>query len=293
MYHVPYNLKKHRLTRKLASAFFRVPRLYKQRLSTEEDYRLYPPLLCNSFPKSGTHLLQQILESFPEVVNYGTFIASRPALTYHQISLERHLRLIQGIAPAELITSHMHYYPELKSAIRKKNCLHFFIYRDPRDVVVSETLYLTYQYKTHRLHRFFSNHLTNDEERITISIKGVDQENVGFDFPNIRRRFEWYAPWISDQNTQCIKFEDLVNDNKASTVGAIVNTYLDGYNSDINRDDIITTALKSIDPKKSHTYRSGKIGGWRGLFTPGHIELMKSIAGQLLIDLGYEHDLSW
>jgi len=44
---------------------------------------------------------------------------------------------------------------------------------------------------------------------------------------------------------------------------------------------------------KSDTFYSGKIGKWKKEFTKEHKALYKEIAGQLLIDLGYEQDLDW
>ena len=44
---------------------------------------------------------------------------------------------------------------------------------------------------------------------------------------------------------------------------------------------------------KSSTFRSGRIGGWRDTFSEAHIAAFKATAGDILVDLGYEHDLDW
>lgn len=54
-----------------------IPRLVKRTKSDPDDYKCNPPVIANSFPKSGTHLLLQILEQLPGLTNYGSFIASR------------------------------------------------------------------------------------------------------------------------------------------------------------------------------------------------------------------------
>jgi sulfotransferase 6B1 len=41
------------------------------------------------------------------------------------------------------------------------------------------------------------------------------------------------------------------------------------------------------------TFRRGKIGSWKGHFNKKHIKAFKAMAGQLLIDLGYEKNLHW
>jgi len=44
---------------------------------------------------------------------------------------------------------------------------------------------------------------------------------------------------------------------------------------------------------RGDTKRKGIVGDWRNLFTQKHKDYFKEMAGQLLIDLGYEHDLNW
>ena len=43
----------------------------------------------------------------------------------------------------------------------------------------------------------------------------------------------------------------------------------------------------------SVTFHKGQIGAWKTEFTENHKKLFKEIAGQLLIDLGYEKDYNW
>lgn len=45
------------------------------------------------------------------------------------------------------------------------------------------------------------------------------------------------------------------------------------------------------DPRRF--YRKGVVGDWRNHFTPAEKETFKEIAGQTLVDLGYERDLAW
>ena len=46
-------------------------------------------------------------------------------------------------------------------------------------------------------------------------------------------------------------------------------------------------------PKKSHTFRSGKTGGWREHFNDEHKKLFKDVTGGLLVKLEYEKDNDW
>ena len=44
---------------------------------------------------------------------------------------------------------------------------------------------------------------------------------------------------------------------------------------------------------ESNTFRSGQIGSWKKHFSETDKIAFKKIAGQLLIDLGYEKDFNW
>jgi hypothetical protein len=56
---------------------------------------------------------------------------------------------------------------------------------------------------------------------------------------------------------------------------------------------VLEILVEAIQPKKSHTFRSGKTGGWREYFTDEYKALFKDVAGDLLDRLGYEKDNDW
>jgi len=58
--------KKSPLVRKSFSILKQIPRFLNR---IQNNYQIDYCILANSFPKSGTHLLVQILESFPKITN--------------------------------------------------------------------------------------------------------------------------------------------------------------------------------------------------------------------------------
>ncbi len=66
-----------------------------------------------------------------------------------------------------------------------------------------------------------------------------------------------------------------------------------GYQIPTPREKALSVLVEAIQPKKSHTFRSGKTGGWKGYFTEEHKKLFKDVAGDLLVRLGYEKDNEW
>ena len=101
------------------------------------DNRIHP-VLVNSFPKSGTHLLQQIVKPFPGLANYNFFIASAPSRPHVVRDHETQKKLILKIIPGELVTGHLFYDEQYEQLLADREVIQFFIYRDLRDVIVSE-----------------------------------------------------------------------------------------------------------------------------------------------------------
>ena len=115
-----------------------------------------PILFANSFPKSGTHLLTQILNGFTKfgpAVNSGlpaivNFDGPTGNLKPSDLILEEVNRLQGG----DIAYGHLHATPAMVTDLTGKRAAVFFLYRDPRDVVVSHVHYVTEIEKEH-VHR--------------------------------------------------------------------------------------------------------------------------------------------
>jgi hypothetical protein len=266
-------------------------RLFARRRSANE-YAAHPPVLANSFPKSGTHLLDQIAEGLPDRVNYGAFLGSHiSSFQYRLRTPENTVRYIQGIVPGELVRAHLHWAPLYDESLAAHNAVHYFIYRDLRDVVVSSSQYLRYMNRWHRL----SPHvraLPNDEESIRLFITGLSGEGAAW-FPNLVERFKEYEGWISCPRAYAVKFEDLVGPNRDARLQEMVEFYAARSGDPLDVSATVSRIREQIAPERSHTFRSGKRGGWEASFTPGLKDEFKRVAGDLLIRLGYERDNDW
>lgn len=286
-------LKKNPFVRKAYSYFFRIPRYAKRSLAAKEEYSVTPPLIVNSFPKSGTHLLLQILEAIPDAKSYGTFIASMTSsAVFRERSLRGHLNLLRQIVPNELVLAHLFYSPAYEMTLDGIHAVHYFIFRDPRDVAVSEAYYLTYMNTWHRMHPYYKK-LPTQDERIAQAILGVEDGSCSFDYPNIARRFRRYAGWLDSKDVFAVKFEDLIGEKRRATVEKIMMFYGQRANRKLEIAWLVERACAGIDPQRSHTFRNGKAGAWKNEFSKQNKDHMKQVAGDLLIKLGYEKDLDW
>jgi hypothetical protein len=265
-----------------------------KKILVSKDLTNKSAILVNSFPKSGTHLLKQVFEplGFDDYLQHPSSLPSFP----HKVNdVDNDLKNMERIVQNELMCAHFFSRDELITYLLNHNVIHFFIYRDPRDVVLSEVNYLTNMNKLHGLHKFFKE-LKNEDERIKFGILGNEYINTGLPFPNIKERFDWYSKWLSVNNCYCVRFEDLVSplSQKKVIKGIIQHLHMKKANHTLSVEEMIKLSTLGINPKGSHTFREGGgKGKWQSNFNETHKSLFKEVTKNLLIDLGYEKDINW
>lgn len=265
----------------------RVPRAAVRISSGRENYLLHPPLLGNSFPKSGTHQLLQVLAAFPNARSWGSFLASQPSFTFRERSAQAHIRRIRALVPGEYLGAHLFHEEAYAGALEEMNAAHFLIYRDLRDVAVSEMYYLRDMNRWHRMHGYFSDYLSSDDERLMTAICGVQDRNFQYNYPDIATRMRRYLPWIARNDTFALKYEDLNSANREELIRKMVAFYARRSAAHVDTDRVVSRACRYLDPSRSHTYRVGGSGGWRRVFGSEHTKAMELLCGDLLVELGY------
>ena len=90
-----------------------------------------------------------------------------------------------------------------------------------------------------------------------------------------------------------VKFEDLVSDRFKVVVGDIVAFFDQHSPTGMDLDKLTERLCGNISPVESHTFRRGKVGGWRDVLSEEHRAAIKEIAGDLLVKLGYELGVDW
>ncbi|MFN3573963.1 MAG: sulfotransferase domain-containing protein [Phenylobacterium sp.] len=270
------------LARKLLAYALQAPRAIARSASSQSNYAQRPPILVNSIPKSGTHMLMQVARAIPNTSYYGSFVARTPSWSRTARSPSTIARLIRKATPGEVIGAHLPYDMETVAALASLNALHIFIYRDPRDVVISEANYLAKMNRWHSMHRVFSR-LSSDEERIRTCIEGTSDPQ----FPNVNTRLIGYAPWLSTPGVISVRYEDLYGAKRDQEIMRIVHQYERQSGSSIDQNSL-RSILNAIDPTRSHTFHSGGIEKWRTLMSEANQQLFRSTASPLLSSLGYQ-----
>jgi hypothetical protein len=253
----------------------------------------WPILLGISFPKSGTHLLDQILLGFSHAAPFSrrlhSFYAEYEGESGRKRSPEQVIRWLASLRPCDIASAHLFARPEAVARVTSPAFVSYFIFRDPRDVVVSHVFYVTEMEPNHIHHAYYQS-LPNFDARLTVSILG--RPDLDIEFPNIADRFAPYLGWLDQMSVLKIHFEDLIQD-RVGTLDRIIDHFLARVPLHTDRDLLLEILETSINPDKSPTFRSGKTGEWKKYFADEHKKIFKDVAGDLLIRLGYEKDHNW
>jgi sulfotransferase 6B1 len=252
-----------------------------------------PPVFGNSKPKSGSHLLLQILNGFTRIMPYA-YVAAEPVRT---IKKDGGRRTVDQVA-ADLLRvprgvigwGYVEASPENIAVLCQPGRVNYFIYRDPRDMLVSQVFFATEMHEGHGMHAFY-NSLPDFGERLKVAIIGIDRD--GLKMVSVEQRYQGVFEWLEQPGVMCIRFEDLI-DNRDATLNAMLDEVeKTGYTLSTPREKALEILVDSIQPRKSHTFRAGKTGGWKEHFTEEHTSLFKDMTGDLLVRLGYEENNDW
>lgn len=252
-----------------------------------------PPVFGNSKPKSGSHLLLQILNGFTHIMPYA-YVAAEPVRTINKDGGRRTVDRIAGdlghLPRGVIGWGYVEADDENVAVLCQPDRVNYFIYRDPRDMLVSQVFFATDMHEEHGMHAFYKS-LPDFGERLKIAITGIDRD--GLKMVSVRQRYAGVFEWLKQPHVMCIRFEDLINERDATLNAMLDEVEKTGYRIPISREKALEILVEAIQPKKSHTFRSGKTGGWKEYFTEEHKALFKDVAGDLLVRLGYEKDNDW
>ena len=252
-----------------------------------------PPIFANSKPKSGSHLLLQVMNGFTQIMPYK-YVDADPVRTIKRDGGRRAaddiLADLKSTSTGVIGWGYVDATPENASFLTSAGRVNYFIYRDPRDMLVSQVFFATDMHEEHGMHDYY-NSLPDFGARLNVAITGIDRD--GLKMVSVKQRYEGVFQWLEQKNTMCIRFEELINNRDATLLKMLDEVEKTGYKIPTPREKALSVLVEAIQPKKSHTFRSGKTGGWRQHFTDEHKKLFKDVVGDLLVKLGYEENNDW
>lgn len=242
-------------------------------------------VLVNGSPKSGTTWMLKMVASLPGYEIVGNF--DRDISRYHSVQ------------PGDVIHGHDWYTPELAGILTQNGIKVILMVRDPRDQLISRMFHVKRSPKHVWHDRIQSMSL---DEALTVCIEGRDG------LPGTNTMIHLAQSWLdSDAKVLCVKYEELLADSVLHFAQALryigihknVDTLADVI-VDRNRFERLSmgrriwqNGRKPGEENANSHFRKGITGDWKNYMKPAHIELFKEVAGQQLIDLGYETDLNW
>jgi len=237
-----------------------------------------------SIPKCGTHLSIKTISLLSDRECISTSLHDKKEKLYYLTNL-----------PANYFwKSHEKYQGYIADQLLKTKSKIIFIYRDPRDCIISHIYWNEFGRYEYYPERILEHSPEFDMSTAIFSMIRGDTTYKNSHEINIANFFKSYLPWSNVPGVLTIQFEDLVGPQgggSAQKQYECIKKIATHLGCDTNDEMIAYVANNLFGDTK--TFRKGKIGDWKNHFNPEHKQAFKEIAGQLLIDLGYEKDLNW
>ncbi len=252
-----------------------------------------PRVIGNAMPKSGSHLIIQVLQGLTKIsafVNPG-FPPVNRSEDNRKLPEEAVLANLQRMQPGDIAYAYLHAREPFVSLLTQPGWAMIFVYRDPRDMIVSHVFYATQMHAQHGMHQYYTRNLDSMEARINAAIEGVSTDDA--ELSSIRKKYEAYLGWLDCKEVLSLRFEDLIL-NRDQALERILD-YLEKKGAVLraSRAEAMAALGEAIRPHKSGTYRRAHPGNWKEYFTEANKAFFKEQAGDLLVRLGYEKGLDW
>ena len=137
--------------------------------------------------------------------------------------------------------------PENVAVLCQPDRVNYFIYRDPRDLLVSQVFFATDMYEDHGMHGFYQS-LPDFGEQLKVAITGIDKN--GLKMVSVKQRYEGVFQWLEQKYVMCICFEDLINNREATLNAMLDEVEKTGYKIPTPREKALSISVEAIQPSK-------------------------------------------
>ena len=248
-----------------------------------------------SVPKSGTYLLKKcicLLTGSNEIHDKGAAI--NPAYgRYSYYYIAKPSEFAWECQHGKHWSNHLFFNEAFVPFLNNDRTAIFFIYRDPRDQLVSIALYMMRHPEAPWYIDTKDPSFSFDDFILSLMQSGELYKNHP-PCNGVGDLYQRYAPWISAPYVCSIRFEDLIGKNgggDANKQRDVVKKIVEHLEIDISEERTERVINKLFGD--TVTFRKGQIGDWKNHLKEHHKKAFKEVAGQLLIDLGYERDFNW
>ena len=255
-------------------------------------------VLGNGIPKSGTYLINRVVEFLGLWENLHVHVGERKWVQYEPEESGREPVTHPGLPPdmvqklrnGQFVAAHLPHSPELERVIARtkpnRRIRHLLIYRDPRDIFVSYTRFATYMEAyaatpSSREHqRFLREELADDDERLSHIIE-----------KQMRYPYEKFLPWLENPHCLALKFEQLYPEVLAAgqgRLGPVISGALTYLGVDPSGVDPQALFKFVAHRSKTASAETEKVRQFEKYFKPEHYrQIDRPEFRRLVEDLGY------
>lgn len=260
-------------------------------------------VIGNGVPKSGTYMINSILNYLDQWENIGVHInpsdwhhfTSGPDRNYHPCLPQFSAQKLRN---GQMVAAHLPWSKYLERSIsnvtNSRRIKHILIYRDPRDTMVSYMNYITHS------ERYSGDHIS--EQRILLAeydnyadrLSSVIKSRMGF-FSRGNGKGNHYlnfAPWLKSPHCFAVKFEELypeLNGLKETGFGAILKDLLNYLEIDHASIDPVDLYDKAYGQSLTASDVVNKVGQYKRVFESQHYDALDNPDFKnLLHTFGYE-----
>ncbi len=249
------------------------------------------PVLCNSWPKAGTHAL---LELARLALGDGAWYKD-PDIKYPSGDAEFVAKASERLARHQgrsfAIKGHFGRTPGIEAFLAEHHFAHLFAVRDPREVLCSTWRWL----RDLRPDWAISRHLAplDPATQLEAIIQGLpvlapfDADHaVRWDLP-LPGRYAELTRWIDSPDCEVLAYEDLAGMRGVPAQFAAVERALRRLEVPFDHTDIARVAGLICNPSAA-TFHTGPASDWEKVFTDRHRHLFVDLGGEALVErLGY------
>jgi hypothetical protein len=219
-----------------------------------------------SIQKSGTNMVAQALKGGKLLTFRGSLYREKPLPNVMQ-----QLRTFEGFA-----RHHLPWRKEYADILRSPNIVTFFLYRDPRDIIVSWKHWIS---RPNFGEGWLNFKLESGE--LVADCRDPYAEII----KAAPAKFSQFFGWLDEDFVHQLRYEDLMK-KEVRQLQKIHKLVGGAYGS---VEQMRGRIIRKHDPNKNPTFRRGKIGDWKMEFRPRHIKLFKEGGMMNVMDrLGYD-----
>lgn len=251
-------------------------------------HRTYPKVLQTSIPKSGTHLLNQVLEG----IGYWCY-KNQPFNPNIDVSYEAKIIIphLSRLCSGEYFTEHLTWNDQIERILLDAGFKILCIYRDPRATAVSAAIWIP-KVRSHWTGDYYRRNLPSLHERVIALLDGIpDNESpngIGLcPWPDL---YDKFLPWKESPAVFSVSFENLIGPRGGGSTQIQMSTIegILGYITPKCSQELACRLATKVYNPSVVTFHKGQINSWRAQIDRNTESILNQRLARQVVEWGYE-----